>query len=387
MVRIDESFLRTDYEKQLVNDAASLAERFKTRAKLYDETGQFPFKNFDELKENKFLSITVPSRFGGEGISLSQFLHVQETLAQGDGATALSLGWHLGIVMNLNEQNKWDEDQYEHLCQEVLAHQKLVNSAQTEKSTGSPTRGGKPQTSATYKDENWLVTGRKVYTTMAPALDYFIVSASLEGSDKIADFLIPAYAEGVSIEENWDTLGMRGTRSDDLILDKVKLPKDALVEEKDPNNGKTAQGWLLHIPACYLGIAVSALEEAIHFAEHYQPNSLNYPIKEVPEVRRKIGEMELKLLQARHFMYSVSQKWDSDVEKRDLLGPELAAVKYTATNAAVEIVDLAMRVVGAQSLFSSNPLQRLYRDVRAGIHNPPADDITISALANRAFDC
>lgn len=55
------------------------------------------------------------------------------------------------------------------------------------------------------------------------------------------------------------------------------------------------------------------------------------------------------------------------------------------TNHAISVVDKAMRVVGAKSLQRSNPLQRYYRDVRAGLHNPPMDDASISLLAKTAL--
>jgi len=61
-------------------------------------------------------------------------------------------------------------------------------------------------------------------------------------------------------------------------------------------------------------------------------------------------------------------------------------VKHVVTNSAVEIVDIAMRLVGGQSLHRSFPLERLYRDVRAGLHNPPADDLTYMMIGNRAFE-
>lgn len=65
--------------------------------------------------------------------------------------------------------------------------------------------------------------------------------------------------------------------------------------------------------------------------------------------------------------------------------PELGAVKMAITNAAIKVVDLAMRIVGAHSLSLSNPLQPYYRDVRAGLHNPPMDDMTIQLLAKKAI--
>jgi len=382
---LDHLFLRTDREKQLHEHATQLAQQFQKRARYYDEQALFPFENFAELKKAGFLSLTVPKRYSGEEISLYEFLLVQETLAKGDGATALSLGWHLGIVMNVAEQNKWPEPVFARICDEIVHQQILLNSAQSEGATGSPARGGKPETTAEKRNGRWVISGRKTYTSLAPALDYFIVSATMKDSGEVGNFLIPKTAARLRIEATWDTLGMRGTRSDDLVLENVEVDETALLEIQSQKEKGRAQGWLLHIPACYLGIALAARDEAIAFAKSYQPNTLSHPIADVPEVRRKIAEIDIQLMAARHFMYAIADQWDRYPNKRQAMKEELAAVKYVATNTAVHVVDLAMRVVGGHSLFSHHPLQRYYRDVRAGLHNPPADDLTISMVANRSF--
>lgn len=84
-------------------------------------------------------------------------------------------------------------------------------------------------------------------------------------------------------------------------------------------------------------------------------------------------------------MYGVIERWEAEPQNRKNLGSSLAAVKYVATNSANEVVDLAMRIVGAHSLFKDNPLQRYYRDVRAGLHNPPMDDAVIALFARQAL--
>ncbi len=361
-----------------------LASRFKSRAEQIDRKGEFPFENIDELKNARYTALTVPRRYGGAEISLRELICLQEELAIGDGSTSLSIGWHLGIVKNLSEKRSWNEDVFHHFCKRVMEGA-LVNGAATEPSTGSPTRGGMPQTKAVKDGDHWVLVGRKTFTTMAPALDYFIVSAEVEGSGKAANFLVPRSADGVAIEHTWDSVSMRGTGSHDLVLNQAKVAKEHLVEWLNPGK-RRANGWLLHIPACYLGIAQAAQNEAIQFAKNYTPNSLKGPIIELPNIQSKIGEMELELMRARTFLYAAAEKWDqSDEAARDAMTPELGAVKMAVTNAAIHIVDLAMRVVGAHSLSLSHPLQRYYRDVRAGLHNPPMDDMTIQQLANAAI--
>ncbi|HEU5314824.1 MAG TPA: acyl-CoA dehydrogenase family protein, partial [Chloroflexota bacterium] len=66
--------------------------------------------------------------------------------------------------------------------------------------------------------------------------------------------------------------------------------------------------------------------------------------------------------------------------------PLLAAAKYVVTNHAVEITDKAMRVVGGAGLARSQPVQRYYRDVRAGLHHPPMDDVALATLAKAALE-
>ena len=78
-------------------------------------------------------------------------------------------------------------------------------------------------------------------------------------------------------------------------------------------------------------------------------------------------------------LYQIAKKYDEAEDKLSLQA-ELAAAKYVVTNAAISIVDKAMRIVG-RKVYQKNPLHRYYLNVRAGLHNPPMDDATLSMLA------
>ncbi|AXI07771.1 acyl-CoA dehydrogenase [Oceanobacillus zhaokaii] len=356
---------------------------FTDRAEQHDANGTFPYENFQELKAIGYPALTLPEKHGGLGIPLTEMLQLQEIIGKADGSTALSIGWHMGIMKHLGENNIWSEDKFTVVARDVVVNGALLNNAATEPATGSPTRGGKPETFAKENDQGWIINGRKTFTTLAPILDYFIVSASIDGTDEVGNFLIKREYPGVSVDETWDSIAMRGTGSHDLVLENVQVAKDDLVERITPGKKKAA-GWLLHIPACYLGIALAAQDYANQFARSYSPNSISGTISDLPNVKQKMGEMELAILESKHFLYSVARKWDEgDANIRQAMGPELGAVKLSVVNKAVNVVDLAMRIVGARSLSRQNPLQRYYRDVRAGLHNPPMDDMTIINLAGK----
>ncbi|SES67013.1 Acyl-CoA dehydrogenase [Salinibacillus kushneri] len=377
-------FIKTEKQNELYKLAEKLALRVKERAKETDEQAAFSKENLRDLKETDYVTLTLPKKYGGKEISIYELLLVQEKLAEGDGSAALSMGWHLGVVKELAEDDLWDESVFDRFAKEVSEEKKIVNRIASEPATGSPSRGGIPETRAVRDGDNYIINGHKNFATMAGVLDYYIVTAYVEDQEEIGSFLIPAITPGVNVKHTWDTLGMRGTASDDLLLEDVRVHQDQLVEMKQQS--KKPKGWLLHIPACYLGIAIAARNEAIEFAKSYQPNSLNTPISEVPHIQQKIGEMDFELLRARQFMYAVAEKWDQFPEKQMELGPELSAVKVAATNAASKVVDLAMRIVGGRGLSKHFNFERYYRDVRAGLHNPPMEDAVIQMLARKAID-
>jgi len=386
--RID-LFIRNEKEAQLAAWADRLAVQFAKRAAKHDEEGSFPFENFQELKDAGYAKLTVAKKYGGEELGLYEWLLVQERIARGDGSTALSAGWHGGMMLHFRESDGWPEPTFSEFCRDVVAHGNMINKFASERGTGSPTRGGRPQTTAVRAEGGWLLSGRKTYSTLSPMLTDFIVSAGIENQPEIGDFLVRS-REGVTIEETWNTMGMRATGSHDVILDQVVVPDRQVLSIHLPGTSKSERddgdGWLLHIPACYLGIAYAARDFALEFAAHYTPNSLNEPIATLPHIRQWIGQMESELRLARTLMYDVADRWDREPEQRKHMRPDFGMVKYNAVHLANEVVDKAMKIVGGAALSKNLPLERLYRDVRAGLHNPPMEDAVLQTLARTALD-
>ncbi len=372
-----------------------VAQQFKKFAKRNDEEGRFPYENIEALQKIGYTALTLPKALGGGGISLEELLKFQALIAKMDGSTALSIGWHMGLTKDIGENGRWPSSLFEKFAKDIHQRGALTNHAGSEAGTGSPTRGGRPATTATRAfneagERGWRISGRKTFTTLLPMLDYISVSAAIDSPDEVlpevGDFLLRRHYEGVSMIETWDSVAMSATGSHDLLLEDVWLPDSALIKREDRRK-RTPAGWLLHIPAVYLGIATAAYEYALNFANHYAPNSLaSGTIAQFPAVQEKIGKMRLKLMEADYFLYGVAREWDnaSDDERMEL-GDQLSAVKVSLIERALEVVDLAMRLVGARSLSASNPLQRYYRDVRAGLHNPPMEDMVIIKLAQNAL--
>ncbi|PYF07504.1 acyl-CoA dehydrogenase family protein [Ureibacillus chungkukjangi] len=389
-------FIKTEEQRKWLKKLATLEAEFKVNAQQIDEQSIFPREHIQKLRDIGYTKITLPKELGGDGFTIYDAILLQETLASYDGSTALSIGWTVLTVGELFENKYWEPAKLAAFAKEVEKGA-IINRAVSEAATGSPIRGGRPGTTAKRDVDNWIINGRKSYTTGSPELDYFLTSAWIEDEEKIGFFLIHKDTPGISIEETWDVIAMRGTGSHDLVLNAVKLDASDLVEVPNYTTGFKLNGWLLMIPATYLGIAQAARDYAIQFAKTHSPNSIQGTIATLPNVQALLGEIELELAQARFALYGAAQSY-VELKAKEQKGKTLTeqeglvivnavnVAKHVVTNAAITVVDKAMRVVGAKSLQRSNPLQRYYRDVRAGLHNPPMDDLTIKKLAEMVLN-
>lgn len=386
-----ELFIKTEQQKEWLEKLATLEDFIKGNAQRHDEESSFPHENINELRKIGYPKLTLPKEYGGEGFNIYDAVLIQETLGSYDGSTALSIGWTLLTVGDVYETKGWPEEKLNAFAKAVTEGA-IINKIVSEVITGSPIRGGRPGTNAIKEGNKWVLNGRKAYATCSPELDYFLVTAWVPEIESTGNFLVHKDTPGLSIDETWDVVSMRATGSHDLVLENVTLDESDLVEIPNYNTGFKLNGWLLTVPATYLGIAQAARDYAIEFANTHSPNSIKGTIATLPNVQALIGEIELELAKARFTLYGAAQSYVDLQNKGEITAEEATAIvnavnisKHVVTNAALAVVDKAMRVVGAKSLQRNNPLQRYYRDVRAGLHNPPMDDLTIKKLAESAL--
>ncbi len=374
-------------QDEIIETTRALAPTFAARAPQHDRENTFSYENYDDLKRAGYHALTVPEEFGGRGAGLLDICLGQEELACGDGATALGIGMHLGFIGRLAEELSWPARLWERVCTDIVQRGALINSAATEPEMGSPSRGGRPTTTARRVAGGWEITGRKTFTTMAPVLDYVVVLASVEPGDDAGDrgnFLVERGTPGLSIDYTWDTIGMRATGSHDLVLDRVLVPEESRIlppASRPRGDGASGRGWAaLTLGAVYLGVASAARDHAATYAQERVPTALGKPIAELDDVQQNLGRMDLAIRSARSLLLQTAAEWDRRPEARRELAPDIAASKYLATNAALDVTDLAMRLAGGSALSKGLPFERLLRDARAGVYNPPQDPVTLKLL-------
>jgi alkylation response protein AidB-like acyl-CoA dehydrogenase len=228
-------------------------------------------------------------------------------------------------------------------------------------------------------DGGYSVSGRKMFASMLEAADHIMVMAYPD--DATAPFagillLVPRNASGRRVVANWDTLGMRATRSDSLVLEDCRVPDSAVLLRADDTRRFRHDylNWFWgSYTAVYLGLAAAAYDELRKLMHGRRPEGYAQPLAYHPDVRRHVAELSTDLEAARLITYRAA--WLSDTQ-----GPtaETTAMLYRAKHAVGEAVSritrIALTLGGAHGIFRGSRLEQLFRDgAIATIQPPPAD--------------
>ncbi|MEZ4503037.1 MAG: acyl-CoA dehydrogenase family protein [Dehalococcoidia bacterium] len=372
---------------ELLMEAERLAGVFRDRAGEHDRDGSFPFENFEDLRAAGLLNLTVPADLGGEGQGLGVSARVLQVLATGCPSTALVLAMQYLQHAGLARSRRWPPEVYEEVVTASMRGIALINALRVEPELGTPARRGLPATTARRTAGGWSLSGRKVYSTGAPILSYFAVWAKTdEDVPRVGSFLVPRGTPGIEYEATWDHLGMRATGSHDVILADVEIPTEFAVDVRAPSEWGTDPaagiGNSLAISAIYYGIAASARDWIVRFAQERTPSNLGKPLATLPRFHSAIGEIETLLLTNERLIYGLAAAVDRDGPTAER-GREAAMVKFVTTNNDVRAVQIAVELAGNPGLTRHSALERHLRDVLCARIHTPQDD-SVLTLAGRA---
>ena len=369
----------TEAQRELQQHARSLAQDFATRAAQHDRDATDPVENYVALREAGFYGLNVATELGGGGVGLLGWSLAAEELGQGCASTALSFNMHLSVVGPVMESPLVSRATKERLAKMIVHEGKLIGGNFSEPTTSGLVGTPVPLTRARRVSDGYRITGRKAFASMIAAADYVMVMAypdEATAPTAAMVLLVPPDAPGRRVEKVWDTLGMRATRSDSMVLEDCWVSDDALLLRSDDIVPFRRDGanwfWGSYTPV-YLGIAVAAYNTIVEIVHGRVPPGYSQPLAYHPDVRRHVAEMSVDLHAAR--LLTLHSAWLSDTQ-----GPTaetLAALyraKYFVGEAVTRVTRVAMTLGGAHALFKTSPLERLFRDgAVAPVQFPPRD--------------
>ncbi|MCM2452630.1 acyl-CoA dehydrogenase family protein [Agrobacterium vitis] len=349
-----------------------------------DRSGQFPWAGIRAVHESGLLESTVATRYGGKGGTLYDAAQILAALGRGDPSVALisamTIFNHLGQAL----RNHWPEDLYQRLLAEAKQRPLLLNAARVEPELGSPARGGLPATRARRTATGWSITGRKRFVTGAHGLTHFLGWAHTdETPTRVGTFVVPNGLPGISVIENWNSLGMRATGSHDVDYSDVEIPLENVLDltgteiAQQDNRGHAAI--TLALTAIYLGVAEAAQAAFNHFAHDRVPTNLGHPIARTERFITLSGEIDLLVGGARQIIFDALLHGQGDAER-------LMRARLIAGRQLRSAVEIAVRGIGNPGLNADIGLERHFRDIQAVLVHAPQEDTSLSILGRAAFD-
>lgn len=379
----------TEPGRRLVALAEDLAARFATRAGGNDREGRFSFENVEALKCAGYFAAPIPVECGGLGVeSVHDVLVASSRLARGDASTTIGVNMHLINALRLVRAWRRAVHDADHAraaqaaaaMDAIAAGQVIVAATITEAGHELP----HPATTAVRNGPGWVVNGNKIFATMSPAATHLAVSVTYtaeDGEERLAFARVPADTPGITVNDDWDALGMRASGSGSVTYRDVHVPDGAVAE--DYPAGVWSAGLLeryltagpIHASAS-LGVAEAAAAQAVAFVSGARKGRHGRALAERPALQLLAAENAIDLAAMRavfgragtlldgYFAAHLAAPGTPEVVRRTFA--EVQGAKVFVHAAAIRIVDRALTLSGGAGYMSRHPLSRLYRDVRAG---------------------
>lgn len=351
-----------DARPDVVSLARELGPVFAERATAADENDSFVADNYQALKDAGLVEAAVPQEFGGGGASIGELADMLRTIAHSCSSTALAFSMHTHQVAI----PAWRWRHQNVAAAELLLRRVAKDRIILLSSGGSDWIGGSGK--AEKVDGGYRVTARKVFTSGAAAGDLLMTGAVLAADnapDTVIHFAAPMKAPEVKILDTWHTLGMRGTRSDDVMIEGLFIP-DAGVSfsrrsgEWHPVFQIIATIAFPLVYAAYLGVAESAREIALDLAGRKPATR---------DVANLAGRMDTALRAAQLAHRHMVETAEGNAPSAESVNEVMIGRTLVARH-AIETVELAMELAGGASFYRSNGLERRFRDIQGARFHP-----------------
>ena len=369
----------TDSRKtaDLMERAAAIGSTLAVHAARHDAEGSFVTEAYDALRDSGLLKVGVPAELGGDGATISELTALQRELAHHCGSAALASSMHQHVVAFTVWRFRRNLPGAEATLRRVAEEGVVLVS----------TGGGDythPRGEAVKVDGGYRVTGRKRFASQSShgtVMATMFVYDDPEQGRRVLNVAVPIESPGVIVADNWDTLGMRGTASNDIVIEDVFVPDERVLANRpygvvDQPLQVISEIAFPIISGVYLGVAEAAYQAAVAAAA---------PKADSVIVQRQLGLMRHKLRVASWALDGALAAVGDDPEPSPETYLAVMSAKAEIAEAGVQVCELAMDVAGGSAFFKGSVIERCYRDIRAAKFHPLTPEDTLVETGRHAL--
>jgi len=347
-----------------------------------ERTLALPDRVWEVLIENNLLRLTLPEEYGGEGLSVSEYVPVLSEVAKTNGAIRMmvhgqNVTWRMVHQFGTEAQKKhW---------MPVTQAGGILTFGLTEPDNGT---GRDITTTAVRDGDDWVINGRKHLISWGSNAELIHLMAATDRDDRggavTTMFLLPKGTPGVTAQALPPTMGCRGVNHDIVVLEDVRLPGDAVLGEVNEGLYLGLRGFLdisrLGIAISAIGVAKSALELALDFTK--QRVTFGKPIASRQAVKLQLAEAAADIYSVEAAVMTAAERYDAGQQ----IMLEAAICKLLGLEMVGRVTDRALRLHGGIGYTEAHKIERIYRDARALWFEEGTAEIQKIVLANAVLE-
>ncbi len=355
-------------EQRLIRDTVrDFAEReIKPVAKELDEKAEFSYDLTKKIGELGLFGMTLPEKYGGQGLDTLSYIIAVEEIARIDGSQAATLAAHNSLGIGPLYYFGNEEQKMKYLPQ-LCTGEALWGFGLTEPDAGSDSRGSKTRAYLDEKTDEWVINGSKIFITNGASKISIgstvqtVSSGSDDGKKEFTTIIVDRGTPGFRMVSMHGKMMWRASDTAELYFDDCRVPKENLLGKVGQGSKimlSTLDAGRLSIGAMGLGAAQGGFEMAMQYAQ--ERKQFGQPISKFQVNAFKLADMAMKIELARNLLYKAC--WLKDSNKP--FSKEAAMAKLYCSEIAKEVVDEAVQLFGGYGLMKDYDIERFYRDQR-----------------------
>ena len=326
-----------------------------------DEKGEFPQASYDALAASDFAAPHIAEEYGGAGADALATCIVIEEVARACMSSSLIPSVNkLGTMPLILEGS--EELKKKYLPGWPRGGDVLLLPL---RARGRLRRGGDEDPGRARRADDWVLEGVKRWITNAGVSDYYTVFAVTDpdaGKKGISAFVVEKDDEGVSFGAPEKKLGIKGSPTREVYLDKVRIPGDRLIGTEGGGFGlamRVLDHTRVTIAAQAVGVAQGALDYALGYAK--ERKQFGKPVADFQGLQFLLADMGMKVEAARQLTYAAAGRSERNDKDLTFFG---AAAKCFASDVAMEVTTNAVQVLGGYGYTRDYPVERMMRDAK-----------------------
>ncbi|ATB34047.1 acyl-CoA dehydrogenase family protein [Melittangium boletus] len=332
-------------EAELLQEADRLGLLLAEKAAVHDREGSFPDEGLEATRRSPVNTALV------DGCSWLTFGRIISRLSRGNASFATAWLMHQGSGAAFLALA--DPEQVAFFGAEFRQGAWFGNAL------SEPTSGNlflMPQQEARRVEGGWRLSGAKRFVSGCDRAKYLMTNALCDGQPR---FFIIDKDDSIHVEDIWDTMGMRATRSQLLHMRDTLLPESRQLR-LDPSAPSVIS---VGLPWISIGLAEASLAFALDYAQARRLPPRNSPLAEMQWIQFSVADMSIRLEAARALAERAATATDQKEPNAFLLQMQ---AKVVANEAAIAISTAALELAGGTGYLRTHPIERYVRDAMSG---------------------